>query len=140
MKISDKIRFMRQLKGHSQEEMAEMLGMSLNGYANIERGETDVQVSRLEKIANVFDVNLMELMGFGEKNVLYFCGDNNNGGNNTIFNYQSNMPPETLTLELQKTRFLLEQKEKEIDYLKQIIELLKSDRKSDRNEYFPIQK
>jgi transcriptional regulator with XRE-family HTH domain len=35
---------MRQLKEFSQEDMAEKLGLSLNGYANIERGETDVQM------------------------------------------------------------------------------------------------
>jgi transcriptional regulator with XRE-family HTH domain len=42
MKMCDKIKFMRQSKSLSQEEMAEKLGLSLNGYANIERGETDV--------------------------------------------------------------------------------------------------
>jgi transcriptional regulator with XRE-family HTH domain len=49
-----KIRIMRQQKGWSQEEMAEKLYMSVNGYANIERGETDVKIYRLQQIANVF--------------------------------------------------------------------------------------
>ncbi|MDP1614216.1 MAG: helix-turn-helix transcriptional regulator [Methylococcales bacterium] len=61
------MRFMRQLKEFSQEEMAEKLKLSLNGYANIERGETDVQMSRLEQIATIFDMDLMELLNFGEK-------------------------------------------------------------------------
>jgi transcriptional regulator with XRE-family HTH domain len=34
--------------------MADKLYMSPNGYANIERGETDVQISRLEQIAGYF--------------------------------------------------------------------------------------
>lgn len=51
MRMCDKIKFMRQAKSLSQEEMAEKLGLSLNGYANIERGETDVASSRIQQIA-----------------------------------------------------------------------------------------
>jgi len=36
MKVHEKIRFMRQSKGCSQEEMADKLDMSVNGYANID--------------------------------------------------------------------------------------------------------
>ncbi|MCK5877926.1 MAG: helix-turn-helix transcriptional regulator [Candidatus Marithrix sp.] len=41
-----------------QEEIANKLGMSVNGYAKIEHGETDLQLSRLNQIAEVFEVNL----------------------------------------------------------------------------------
>jgi transcriptional regulator with XRE-family HTH domain len=73
MKVHEKIRFMRQSKGWSQEEMADKLNLSVNGYANIERGETDVQISRLEKIAETFGMELLELLSFGEKNVFYLA-------------------------------------------------------------------
>lgn len=122
MNVSDKIRFMRQLKGWSQEQMAEKLEMSPNGYANIERGETDVRLSRLEQIAEIFGVGLTELMSFGERSILYYCGDNN-----TINNLQTlNASPETLLMELQKHQILLQEKDKEIKYLKEIISLLKN--------------
>ena len=75
MKVHEKFRIMRQRKGWSQEEMAEKLYMSVNGYANIERGETDVKISRLEQIARVFEMDLLELFNFGEKNIVYFCGE-----------------------------------------------------------------
>ncbi len=39
VKIYEKIHFMRQLQGWSQEEMADKLSMSVNGYAKIERGK-----------------------------------------------------------------------------------------------------
>jgi transcriptional regulator with XRE-family HTH domain len=58
MKVHEKIRFMRQSKGWSQEDMADKLNLSVNGYANIERGETDVQLSRLEKIAESFGMRM----------------------------------------------------------------------------------
>jgi transcriptional regulator with XRE-family HTH domain len=72
---------MRQSKGWSQEDMAGKLNLSVNGYANIERGETDVQISRLEKIANIFGIELPELFNFGEKNVFYLATDNQNNAN-----------------------------------------------------------
>ena len=121
MNVSDKIRFMRQLKGWSQEEMAEKLEMSPNGYANIERGETDVRLSRLEQIAEIFGTNLTELMSFGERSILYYCGDNN-----TITNMKKlKAQTETLVMELQKHQILLQHKDKEIQYLNEIISLLK---------------
>lgn len=120
MNVSDKIRFMRQLKGWSQEEMAEMLEMSPNGYANIERGETDVQISRLEQIAKTFGMDLTKLMSFGERNILYFFGDNNQHVLQAL-----NASPETLMMELQKCQALLQQKDKEIQYLKEIVPLPK---------------
>jgi transcriptional regulator with XRE-family HTH domain len=69
MKVHEKIRSLRRSKRWSQEEMAEKLNLSVNGYANIERGETDPQLSRLEKIAETFGMELVELFSFGEKNV-----------------------------------------------------------------------
>ena len=61
---------MRLSKGWSQEEMADKLYMSVNGYANIELGKTDVQVSRLEKIAEAFGMELLELFSLGK--VMFF--------------------------------------------------------------------
>ena len=58
MQIHEKLRVMRLCKGWSQEEMAERLGYSANGYAKIERGETDIKVDRLGKIAEAIGVDL----------------------------------------------------------------------------------
>jgi transcriptional regulator with XRE-family HTH domain len=54
-----------------------------NGYANIERDETDVKISRLQQIANVFEMDLLELFNFSEKNVVYFSGDFSSNGSNS---------------------------------------------------------
>jgi transcriptional regulator with XRE-family HTH domain len=76
MKVQDKIRLMREEKGWSQEEMAAKLHMSTNGYAKIERGETKAHTQKLGKIADVHEVDLLELMSFGEKHSCQI-GDNN---------------------------------------------------------------
>jgi len=47
MQLADKIKFMRQLKNLSQEDIAQRLEMSVQGYAKIEQGKTDISYSRL---------------------------------------------------------------------------------------------
>ena len=62
MKFHEKIRFMRQSKNWSQEDMADKLGMSVAGYAKIEQGRTDANFSKLEQIASVFELDVVELL------------------------------------------------------------------------------
>lgn len=115
MKVHDKIKFMRKYKGWTQEEMADKLNLSVNGYAKIEQGKTDLQVSRMEQIANAFGIELLELLNFGEKNVFYLTSEKNH----FIKNYHE------LQHELEKAQLLLEEKKKEIACLKEIINLKK---------------
>ncbi|MDD2724894.1 MAG: helix-turn-helix transcriptional regulator [Methylovulum sp.] len=124
MKINEKIRFVRQLRELSQEDMAEKLGLSLNGYANIERGDTDVQMSRLEQIAQIFGMDLLELFNYGERivNCAFSIGDNNPVSN--AGNHYTGDAKET-QFELQKQQLIIEQQLKEIAYLKEIITLTK---------------
>ena len=49
-------------KHWSQEEMAERMSMSLNGYAKIERGETKLHLDKLEQIAQILDIDIVELI------------------------------------------------------------------------------
>lgn len=46
--------------------MAEKLGCSLSAYAKIERGETELNYSKLEKIAKVMELDLQQLLGLSE--------------------------------------------------------------------------
>jgi transcriptional regulator with XRE-family HTH domain len=86
--------------------------MSVNGYANIERGETDVQLSRLEKIADTFGIELLDLFNFAERNVFYLAGDNYH----FIKSLQStNFSEEKNEHELEKAHLLLQQQQKEIN-------------------------
>jgi transcriptional regulator with XRE-family HTH domain len=123
---------MRQVKELSQEQMAEKLGLSLNGYANIERGNADAPLSRIQQIADVFEMDLMELMSFGEKNVVFFVG-NEQHASPVNFNNVTHIEnsPADLMQALEKARFILEIKDKEIamqhneiEQLKKIIMLL----------------
>jgi len=74
MEIHEKIRFIRLLKGWSQEEMAGKLVISVNAYAKIERGATDINLSRLKQVAEVLHTELSELFNLSEKSVVHLAG------------------------------------------------------------------
>ncbi|PLK45437.1 helix-turn-helix domain-containing protein [Emticicia sp. TH156] len=63
MNIGEKIRQARQKKGFSQENMADMLGISTTAYGDIERNKTELTIARATEIAGLLQVNIMELMG-----------------------------------------------------------------------------
>jgi len=122
MQLHEKIRFIRQLKGWSQEEMAYRLNMSNSGYGSIERGETDVNLSRLEEIANIFGMDLAELSSLNEGNIFH-VGDHSTLRN--LSNINSSGSKFDCQHELEKLGLINEQQAKEIYYLNQQIDYLK---------------
>lgn len=61
-KFSTRLRMVRAEKGLSQENLADMLGMSLNGYARIERGETEVSLAKVEEISDKLQIEVSDLL------------------------------------------------------------------------------
>ncbi len=114
MKINEKIKFIRELKGWSQEEMAEKLHMSMGAYSNIERGETNIQFSRLQQISKILSMTISELTDLEDKNIQIVYENNGENQHQIMFNLSDG--------ELQKT---IIQQQKEISYLKQEIAYLK---------------
>lgn len=60
--LIEKIRFLRETNGISQEFMAFELGISQPAYSKLERGETKLTISRLQKIAFILGFSTAELM------------------------------------------------------------------------------
>lgn len=56
------IREKRDIKGYSQEEVAELLGITQSYYSNIELGKRNVDLFLAMKICEVLDVNLKEFL------------------------------------------------------------------------------
>ena len=132
MQIHEKIKFFRHSKGFTQVQMAERLNITPVTYSNIERGESNISMKRLEEIANVMEVDILDLLSLGERNVLVLHGNTTNSLYCFLQNVNFSEKQETLPFELQKTHLLLEQQnkqisllEEEVKYLKEIIELLK---------------
>lgn len=58
--VGNRIRKIREHQDYSQSNMADELGIEPGTYAKIERGETDVQVTRLYAIAKILKVNVID--------------------------------------------------------------------------------
>ena len=67
MTLGAKIRYFRNLKGWSQNDMADKLEISLPAYSKIERDITDISFSRLTQICNVLGISLVELLSYPSK-------------------------------------------------------------------------
>ena len=64
MDIFNNIRRIREIKSLSREYMASQLNLSTSGYAKIERGDVDLKISRIQKIADVLEVDSILLFNF----------------------------------------------------------------------------
>ncbi len=125
MKISDKIRYFRQQKGYSQEDMATLVGMSVTGYAKMERSNNP-KVDSLAKIAEVLEISLNDLVVTNDKNVVYISQDYK-GDNGSVTGLIEAQSSENLYNENEKLKMnnnFLQEKisflEKEIENLKEI--------------------
>jgi transcriptional regulator with XRE-family HTH domain len=58
MELSEKIKELRKKRDWSQEIVANKLNISLNSYGALERGETDIKLSRLEELARIFEADI----------------------------------------------------------------------------------
>jgi transcriptional regulator with XRE-family HTH domain len=108
--IGERIRLLRLSKGLSQENMAIELNISTGAYSNIERGITDISVSRLYQIAIFFEIDVNDLLNDnGLKQITNEKG--------SLVNIANRMDILERELQSQKT---------EISYLKDIIQLISS--------------
>lgn len=67
--ISFNIKKFRELKNFTREYIATELDMSVSGYSKIERGEIDLTLSKLQKIAEILNVSPSEILNFDVTNI-----------------------------------------------------------------------
>lgn len=105
MKTHEKIQVLRKAKGLTQDDMAEQINMSKNGYANIEQNNTKLTVDKLIQISAVLGIEPKQLLD-SNADVIHFFTENNT--HNHYSSHENEQKIESL--------------EKEVEYLKQIIE------------------
>ena len=127
MKTFEKIRKMREEKHWSQEEMAGKLNMSINGYAKIERGETRLNLPRLEQISEIFETDILDLIQTGGRGLSYQVGDNNSDiAFYATASHELAAEIARLKLIISHKDELLAQQARELATLQEMVELLKS--------------
>ena len=120
--IGLKVKQLRTVKSWSREQMANKIGISVAAYGSIERGETNVNATRLAQLAEIFEITLSDLLGLTEKNVFNFI----TGTHNKCDNWQVNSPPgttqdSTLQHEIEKYQLIQQSQQKEIEHLQRHI-------------------
>ncbi|OOF60593.1 transcriptional regulator, partial [Rodentibacter sp. Ppn85] len=84
--------------------------------AKIERGETRVNFGRLEQILGIFNIDIYELLNYGENDKVYIsAGDNNSNTNSNIFLGRND--------DTEKLLLMLSHKDEVIKYKDNIIEV-----------------
>lgn len=66
--LSDNLVLLRTMKGYSQEEIAEKIGISRQAYAKWEKGDTVPDVDRCNKLATIYSTTIDSLLnaeGYG---------------------------------------------------------------------------
>lgn len=128
----DTIRKLREERNWTQEQMAEKLGLTRNGYAKIERGESMPNLQRLDGIADMLGVKVTQLLKL-DKSVIV---QTQNYEANYYQNYQNYQNSEQLKTEIgqlsnniEKLQLiirhkdeLLAQKDKEIELLRRLLD------------------
>jgi transcriptional regulator with XRE-family HTH domain len=75
--VCENIKKFRELKNLTREHVAAELDMSVSGYSKIERGETDINLSKLERIADVLGVEVGQILNFDASQIFNITNNTN---------------------------------------------------------------
>ncbi|MDQ0871356.1 transcriptional regulator with XRE-family HTH domain [Paenibacillus sp. V4I3] len=86
IRLGESIRELRKLKGFSQEELGEKSGFHFTYIGGLERGERNISLSNLEKVADCLSVNLSDILKSAELNDLSLLSSEHEAATNEIMN------------------------------------------------------
>ena len=112
-KVAERIRMTRLSKGLSQQNIADDLGITVAAYSNIERGVTDISVSRVYQIAAILSVNPFSLLIEPKDDVL-------NDSMNPLESYSSSLTQQVYMLiqQVQQLNSRVDQLDREMALIK----------------------
>lgn len=122
MQVNEKIRLMREMNDWTQEDMAEKMSMSLNSYSKLERGESKLYLDKLEKVAEVFEVDVADLLSLNKQGLIYLVNKEISGDNSGFINYYGS--DENMAFEIEKQKIMLSHKEEIIQQKDELISQL----------------
>jgi transcriptional regulator with XRE-family HTH domain len=68
MKLGDSLKKLRESKGYTQQQMADLIHTHRSGYSKMENNQQDIPVDGLVHIAKTFGMSVDDVIYFGEKN------------------------------------------------------------------------
>lgn len=127
IKVGLNIEQIRNFKKKNIKEIAAALQLSVSGYRNIERGITDISISKLFKIASILDVNFSQFF-----EIDYYSIGNNKSIESKAADKNRQLQ-DSYNLRLQQYR-------DENVFLKKQIEVLENIISNSHNQYFDLLK
>lgn len=131
MKTHEKIQMLRRAKGLTQDDMAEQMNMSKNGYANIEQNNTKLTIDKLVQISNILGIEPQQLLD-SHADVIHVFTENNT--HNHYSTHQNEQKIHSLEKEVEYLKQIIEQKDMIISVLSSENNTLKQIIKSNDNE------
>jgi len=121
MKIGERIRKVRELKGLKKDYVATKLEMTQANYSKLESEDADMPYSRLEQIAEALEVSVAEIVNF-DKHAFF-----NNSTNTGVVNNSHNSPNSPISInDLKLFETLIATKDKVIASLETQIGLMQA--------------
>ena len=68
MKLGENLKKVRENKGYTQQQMADLIHTHRSGYSKMENNQQDISVDALVSIAKNFGITVDDVIHFGEKN------------------------------------------------------------------------
>ena len=119
LKIPQKLRTIRELKGFTREIVASELNIDPRTYGYIESGKSAITVERLVNICNVFGCSLSEFFEFPTHKTFNFSVKQENGNQGNNINFQENNNSQELLMQIVQSKDeFISQLKSEIEYLR----------------------
>jgi transcriptional regulator with XRE-family HTH domain len=131
MELIPKIKLLRTMRGYSQENMADMIGVSRLTYGDMERGTAKITDNHLQKIAKALGCSVEDIKTLEERPFNFFekcngvVGLNNGQQVNNYTEKELAHQIESLTLELKILKLAHEKAELEAKHWKEKYEITK---------------
>ena len=114
MEIGNKIKKVRELRNFTQEYVAQELGITQESYSRIESNKASLTIQRLDKISDILQVNVFDLLSFDEKYVFQESFQNQQHSSNYFGSKEAKKD------DLYER--IIEQQKTEIDFLRKLLE------------------
>lgn len=121
LKIGDKLRKLRANKGYSQEYMAETLKISQKTYSNMENDKSSISIENLKKIAEEFNIDLLELLSDGKVIVQYNTANDTSTFNGVVNNNVSEELVTQLKERIEDLKGIIQEKINKISQLEKLL-------------------
>jgi transcriptional regulator with XRE-family HTH domain len=119
--VLENIKKFRELKNYTREHVAIELDMSSSGYSKLERGEVELTVSKLFRLAEILEVSVPQILNFDASKIF-------NVTNNNVVN-GVDVTEQNISSDIYKDKYI-EMLEKEVDRLRGSVSSENSEEKS----------